>query len=66
MEEGSSPPLGLTSSPPPIRLLETDFTTATAMHIEPSSPILPTLRLPELPTSTERRDESFLFSTDPL
>ena len=65
MEEGSSP-LGLTSSPPPIRPTDHESLLLSAMDIEPSSPVLPTIHLPEPPTSTEQRNESFLFSTDPL
>jgi hypothetical protein len=64
MEEGSSL-LGLTSSPPPIGPTETNAG-PTLMDFDSSSPTLPSIRLPEPPTSTEQRNESFLFSTDPL
>ena len=65
MEEDSSPPPPPPppSSPPPEQQ-PTNQELESAMDIEPSSPVLPTL--PATNTTTALRNESFLFSTDPL
>ena len=64
MEEGSSL-RGLTSSLPPPTHQNNSLDSSSLIEIEQSSPTLPTLQLPtQAPTTL--RNESFLFSTDPI
>ena len=65
MEEEGSSPQGLTSSPPPpTHPTPPQLDLSSQMDIEQSSPVLPTLHQPAQPST--QRNESFLFSTDPI